>query len=107
MTDLDLGLRGERVNSRVEPMRLPEQRVATGINKAIAEAIPYWPEVINTTELARKVGLSITQVASRIASIQEEYKVFQHRKDYSRLKPDYSNLGTRKRRRNENQAINT
>lgn len=98
MTDLDLGLRGERVNSRVEPMRLPEQRVATGINKAIAEAIPYWPEVINTTELSRKVGLSITQVASRIASIQEEYKVFQHRKDYSRLKLDYSNLETRMKR---------
>ncbi len=98
MTDLDLGLRGERVNSRMEPMRLPQPRVASGINKTIAEAIPYWPEVINSSELARKVGLSVTGVTVRIASMQEEYKVFQHRKNFSRIKPDYSNLEARMKR---------
>ncbi|MEA4866239.1 MAG: hypothetical protein VB088_12675 [Sphaerochaeta sp.] len=96
--NINLELRGERVNSNVEPMRLPQPRVATGINKTIAEAIPYWPEVISTTELAQKVGLSLTSVAVRIASIQEEYMVFQHRKNFSRIKPDYSNIEERMKR---------
>jgi hypothetical protein len=86
-------LQGERVNSKnTTPMRKPVARVASGINKAIAEAIPFWPKVISSLELASNVGLSVTAVVSRIAGVQEEYKVFQHKRGFSRIKPDYTNM---------------
>jgi len=89
----ELELRGERVNSRcTTPMRKPIPRIAKGINKSIAENIPFWPEVISCPELAEKVGLSVTATTARIAGIQEEYKVFQHKKGVSRIRPDFSNL---------------
>lgn len=87
-----LELRGERVGSPPEPMKKPIPRIAKGINKEIAENIPYWPVVISYPELAGKVGLSVTATTARIAGIQEQYMVFQHKKGVSRIRPDFSNI---------------
>lgn len=95
---IDLGLRGERVNSRVNPMRLSIHKSACDLNRRIGEAIPYWPEVISSTELAQKMGLSVTATVSRVAGVQEEFMVFQHKKGFSRIKPDYSNIEERMKR---------
>ncbi|MDT4761834.1 hypothetical protein [Sphaerochaeta sp. PS] len=93
----ELELRGERVNSRsTTPMRKQIAKVAKGINKRIAENIPFWPEVISYPELAAKVGLSVTATTARIAGVQEQYMVFQHRKGISRIRPDYSNIEIRR-----------
>jgi len=91
-------LRGERVNSRVTALRPERAKVATGLNKQVALAIPFWPEVITTTELSEKLGISPPSVTSRIATVQEEYLIFQHFKGYSRMKPDYSNINQRRAR---------
>jgi len=89
----ELELRGERVNSRcTTPMRKPIQKIAKGINRSIAENIPFWPEVISYPDLAGKVGQSVAATTARIAGIQEQYMVFQHRKGVSRIRPDFSNL---------------
>ncbi|MBI9095568.1 MAG: hypothetical protein JEY71_11860 [Sphaerochaeta sp.] len=87
-----LELQGERVGSPPEPIKMPTPRIAKGINKEIAENIPFWPEVISYPELAGKVGLSVTATTARIAGVQEQYMVFQHKKGVSRIRPDFSNI---------------
>ncbi|WP_321301005.1 hypothetical protein [uncultured Sphaerochaeta sp.] len=90
-------LRGERINSRVTALRPERAKIATGLNKQVALAIPFWPEVITTTELSEKLGISLPSVTSRIATVQEEYLIFQHFKGFSRIKPDYSNIEARRK----------
>lgn len=92
----DIRFRGERVNSRIATVRQEIPQTATGLNKQVALAIPFWPEVISTTEIARELEISVPSVTSRIATVQEEYKVFQHKKGFSRIKPDYSNIEERR-----------
>jgi hypothetical protein len=88
----ELELQGERVNSRVSTMKKPFIREIDIVGKKIAQEIPFWPEKTSVVEIARKTGMTVSSVSSRIPSIQEPYLVFQEDHDYSRIKPDFSNM---------------
>lgn len=85
---------GYRVTSRETIPMQPHvaHRLVSDRAMAIAQAIPYWPQTVSQSVLARKFGMTRNQLEAKLATFQDAFMVFQDENGFSRLKDDLSNL---------------
>lgn len=82
---------GELINSYQFKAKRAE-RAPSEIALRIATAVPFWPETISTNELVAITGMHYAAVVSRIYTIQETFRIFDHNGRWSRLNDDLSNI---------------
>jgi len=87
-------MEGTRISSR--SVQLPRPRITHRAvdekNRLIGESIPFWPEVIKGSRLAKSLNITRMALDGRIDTIQEAYMIFIVPAGYSRLKDDLSNI---------------
>lgn len=67
------------------------KRNTSELTDKMAQDIPYWPEVIQPSVLAKRYGINTQSISGRIASCHDRYLIFNDHGRLSRLKRDLSN----------------
>lgn len=99
MINIERGIAGTRVGSVSTgegKKTAPAVKVHDEETIALAQVIPFWPEVISVRELQDITGLSCGSIQSRVVSCGDTYLIFKHFTSLSRLKPDLSNCDARR-----------
>jgi hypothetical protein len=84
---------GRRITSAdLVPAVVEPPVVLTGINKAIVEAIPYWPRQISIPELSARVHVEPKSLVRRLPACQAVALICQDGGDLCKLREDLSNV---------------